>query len=148
MDDRGRGLEFLVGSHGVVVPAALVERVIEVELSPPPPLARAWVGGLGVCEGAVFVAVDLVVRPRAASVPPGRASVEPAVCVMLDTGKRAGLRWALRVNRTIGFVDVTRCARPSSMPAEWQAWIAGAQFKDSTVVGLLDVASMARAFEA
>lgn len=148
MDDRGRGLEFLVGLHGVVVPAALVERVIEVDLSPPPPLARAWVGGFGVGEGAVFVAIDLAIRPRASSGPARSAAAETATCVLLETGRRSGLRWALRVTGTVGFVEVTRCARPASMPSEWPLWVAGAQFKDKTVAGLLDVAGMTRAFEA
>jgi hypothetical protein len=58
------------------------------------------------------------------------------------------LRWALRVNHTVGFVDVTRCARPASLPAEWPAWVTGARLGDDKIAGLLDVAGMARAFEA
>jgi chemotaxis signal transduction protein len=148
MDERGRGLEFTVGSHSIVVPAALVERVIEVPLSSPPPLARPWLGGLGVGAGAVFVAVDLAIRSRASVSTPAAASSELAVCVLLETGKRSALRWALRVTRTVGFVEVTRCPRPSSLPSEWPAWVAGAQLEADTVTGLLDVAGMARAFEA
>lgn len=132
----------MVGAHSIVVPAALVERVVEVDLSSPPPLARAWVGGLGVSEGAVFVAVDLEIRARHQATQAGMP-----VCVLLETGKRSGLRWALRVTRTVGFVDVTRCARPTTVPAEWPAWVAGALFKDRSMVGLLDVAGMARDFE-
>lgn len=142
MEDRGRGLEFLVGAHSIVVPAALVERVVEADLSPPPPLARAWLAGFGVSEGMVFVAVDLDIRERHQA--PGSGS---PICVLLDTAKRTGLRWALRVTRTVGFVDVTRCARPPTLPAEWPAWVAGALFKDRSMVGLLDVAGMARDYD-
>lgn len=139
MDDRGTALEFMVGPHSVVVPAALVERVLEVDLSPPPPLSRPWVGGLGVGEGALFVAIDLTIGPRAT----GRAT-----CVLLDTGAKPGVRWALRVTRTVGFCEVKRCPRSSALPAEWPTWVVGAESGSEVRAGLLDVAGMARAFEA
>lgn len=138
MDERGRGLQFRIGPHGVVVPAVLVERVVEAELSPAPPLARAWISGLGAVDGVVFAAVDLGV---------GGLDAQNALCVILDTGRKNKLRWALRVTRTTGFADVTRCARPSSLPAEWPSWIAGARLNDETELGLLDVAGMARDYE-
>ncbi len=149
MDERGRALSFLVGNHAVVIPAMLVERVVEVELSPPPPLGRAWIGGLGSSEGTLFVAVDLAIgaTPKV-SQKGGSVLAAPSVCVLLDTGRRAGLRWALRVTTTLGFVQVTRCGRPASMPVEWPGWVAGALLEDKSVAGLLDVAGMARAYDA
>jgi len=132
----------MVGTHGVVVPAALVERVVEAELSPSPPLGRAWVGGFGVSEGRIFVAIDLSVGRAGSPAPVGAQA-----CVLLETGTRSGLRWALRVTRALGFVDLEPCARPVSMPAEWPAWIGGAQLGDASIVGLLDVVGMARDFE-
>lgn len=135
-------MAFSVGTHGLVVPAALVERVVEAELSPSPPLGRAWVGGFGVSEGRIFVAIDLLVGAGSP------APVGTQACVLLETGTRSGLRWALRVTRALGFVDLARCARPASMPAEWPAWVGGAQLGDESIVGLLDVVGMARDFGA
>jgi len=116
----------------------LVERVVEVELTPPPPLARAWLSGLGVVDGVVFATVDLNVD---------ETTSQPATCVLLDTGRKSKLRWALRVSRTLGFADVVRCARPSKLPGEWPSWVAGARVGDETELGLLDVAGMARDYE-
>lgn len=140
----------MIGDHGVVVPSALVERVLEVDLSNGLPLARAWVGGLGVSEGTVFIAIDLTLRSEPSSMGgtggTGTTGTTGAICVLLDTGERTGLRWALRVSRTVGFVDVTRCARPSTLPSDWPTWITGALFKDKATAGLLDVAAMTRDF--
>lgn len=143
MNEVARGLAFSVGTHGVVVPASLVERVVEAELSPSPPLGRAWVGGFGVSDGGIFVAIDLLAG-RAGS--PAHLGVQ--ACVLLETGTRSGLQWALRVTRALGFVDLAQCARPVSMPAEWPAWVGGAQLGDKSIVGLLDVVGMLRDFGA
>lgn len=140
MTDSQRGLHFIVGDHGIVVPSVLVERVLEADVSSTIPLARPWVGGLGVSDGVIFVVIDLMLRSRSLS------SASAAVCALLDTGKRTGLRWALRVNRTVGFAEIERCARSSVLPLDWPQWVAGAKFEDNSVAGLLDVAGMTRDF--
>ena len=136
-----RGLELVAAGHRVVIPAALVERVVEVELSPTPPLARAWIGGLGAHGDEILVAIDLEVggEPNAAS--------GMRTCVLLDTGtgKKSGrLRWSLRVTRTVDFVTVRRCARPADAPSEWPTWMVGASLMEGGVVSFLDVARMAQ----
>lgn len=135
--EREKGLEFEVGRHRVVVPAALVTRVVEVDLTAPPPLARDWLGGVGVSEGDIFLAVDLGV-----SAPPGRST-----CVILESARPRPVRWALRVSRSVGFVEVTPCARPKDLPAEWPSWVKGAERGDVGVVGLLDVVEMGFDYE-
>lgn len=138
LEERGRGLELEVGRHRVVVPAALVVRVVEAELSPPPPLAREWIGGLGFSEGEIFVAVDLdTARPK-----PGAA-----VCAILDVPRQRHLLWALRIARSVGFVEASACERPADLPKDWPGWVKGARLVDSSCVGLLDVVEMTRDFE-
>ncbi len=121
------------------MPADLVTRVVEVELSPTPPLAREWIGGLGHSEGEIFVAVDLGTGLGAGA----------ATCVILESPRPRRHSWALRVNRSIGFVDVTPCERPQALPAEWPTWIRGARIEGErdTVIAMLDVGAMTLDYE-
>lgn len=122
----------------MLVPAERVARVVEVELSPPPPLAREWIGGLGHSENEVFVAVDLGTGKGAGL----------ATCVVLDSERPRPLLWALRVDRSIGFASGTPCPRDKELPAEWPAWIGGARLSGSSdIIGLLDVTAMTMDFD-
>ena len=60
---RYESLECLVSGQRIAVPVRDLERVVEVLLSPPPPLAEAWIAGLGLVDDRPVVCVTLAGPP-------------------------------------------------------------------------------------
>jgi hypothetical protein len=61
---RSESLECLVSSRRIVVPVRDLDRVVEVLLGPPPPLAEPWIAGLGLVENRPVVCLTLSGPPR------------------------------------------------------------------------------------
>jgi hypothetical protein len=56
---RYESLECLVGPHRIAVPVRDLDRVVELSLCPPPPLAQPWIAALGLVEDRPVVCVGL-----------------------------------------------------------------------------------------
>jgi hypothetical protein len=91
-------LECLIGATRVEVPLGEVERLLEYQAAPPPPLAQPWLGGIGVVDKEdLFLSVSLS----------GERAPEPrAVRGLLFRGGEARLRWALEVDRVLGLRSI------------------------------------------
>lgn len=99
-------LECLIGATRVEVPLGEVERLLEYQAAPPPPLAQPWLGGIGVVDREdLFLSVSLS----------GHSAPEPrAVRGLLFRGR--GLRWALEVDRVLGLRSIE--PEPDSFPVD------------------------------
>jgi hypothetical protein len=109
-------LECLIGATRVEVPLAEVERLLEYQAAPPPPLAQPWLGGIGVADKEdLFLSVSLA----------GHAATGPrAVRGLLFRRGEQRLRWALEVDRVVGLRSVQESPGMFPMkgwvcPPEW-----------------------------
>jgi chemotaxis signal transduction protein len=106
----------------VAVPVDIVAQIIEYEVGSLP-LARAWVGGIGMFEGRVVLSL----RPVSAQVAPG-ARATKAILLAHETST---LRWAVEVDSVLELVsleslawhqprvvDLSRRWLPEEAPAE------------------------------
>jgi hypothetical protein len=137
MSDEERGLECLVGKARLVVPANLVEGMIELELSPAPPLARKWVGGLGFHGGRSLVSVSLVGKE------PARESARLVKGVLFAV-QDSEIGWLLEVTSVRSFVTVRRVSRRSPPSPGVPTWIGAASDSAGHMVGWVDVMSMVK----
>jgi chemotaxis signal transduction protein len=126
-------LECVIGKAHVVVSAARVRSVVELELSAPPPLGRKWVGGLGTHEGRVVVCVSLV-RVGALTSRMGKG--------LLCSVPESEVGWMLEVSSVRSFLKVRKVARP--VTAATPVWFCAAQTEEKRLVGYVDVELMVR----
>lgn len=132
-----QGLECHVGRHRVLVPAEFVGSVVELEVSQPPPLAKRWLSGIGLHDGAsvacvTFGAVDEAKVASRRSVTGVLLAVDSPLKLLLEVSR---VRSFQRVRRT-----ETRAAQPSNTPA----WVAPATDESGQVCSLIDVTAMVK----
>src|SRR5688572_18964013 len=114
-------IEAIVSGRRIAVPVRSVERLAELEVRGPLPLAHPWVGGLGRSEADAVVTLALV---PADSRGEGRPRTTAALILKERTG---GARWAIEVDRVLGFRQLAvgplpeGAARRFQCPAEWLA---------------------------
>lgn len=131
-------LECLIGATRVEVPLGEVERLLEYQAAPPPPLAQPWLGGIGVADKEdLFLSVSLS----------GQSALEPrAVRGLLFRAGDTRLRWALEVDRVLGLRSIEE--EPEAYPVEGWAcpsdWLRRGR-DDAGDVRRLDVRAAERA---
>jgi hypothetical protein len=114
-------IEAVVSGRRIAVPVRSVERLAELEVRGPMPLAHRWVGGLGRSEADAVVTLAL-------AAPEGRRDGGPRTTTALILKERSGdARWAIEVDRVLGFRQLSvaplpgGAARGFQCPAEWLA---------------------------
>jgi hypothetical protein len=129
-----------VGKARVLIPAEFVEGVVEVKLSPSPPLARKWVGGLGVHSGRALLCVSLLPGAPATSPSPQR-TVKGVLFKVVESE----LVWALEVNAVRAFQSVRKLERrPAPLGSTVPSWIGVAADSAGQTLGWVDVTSMVK----
>jgi CheW-like domain len=128
------GLECRVGGRRVAIPMRHVDQLIEYERSPLP-LAKSGVAGLGLHQGQLVLSLAL---PFAS---PARAS-GPTKGVSLR-GFPLGLLWALEVDQTFGFIEVSA----TELRADLAAWTRDALDGRGEPLLELDVATLLDALQ-
>jgi hypothetical protein len=114
-------IEALVSGRRIAVPVRSVERLAELDVQGPLPLAHAWVGGLGRSEADAVVTLALAAPDSGRD---GRTRTTTALVLKERTG---GARWAIEVDRVLGFRQLAvgplpdGAARRFQCPAEWLA---------------------------
>jgi len=107
------GLECRAGERRIVVPLGDVQRIVELDIDAPPPLASTWISGLGLLDRRVAVVVDVAAAPRRAE---PRRVVGLELC---DTG--AGPSIVLEISRVVGPVR----GAPAETPDRAHPWLVG-----------------------
>jgi chemotaxis signal transduction protein len=134
------GLECIVGRSRVAIPTAAVQQVIEYDVASPLPLARQWIGGIGIFDHRVLVSVALAAKARDLSTPQKRT----AQGVLLRT-LDSEVAWALEINRVAAFITAKVLPqKPQTGPYQLPPWITGATAPDGRMIGWIDVAAMVR----
>jgi hypothetical protein len=128
------GLECRIGRARIAVPVAAAVRVIEYGVVPLP-LARPWIGGVGVHEGAPVISVALVAGES------GRAGGAPSKGVLLNV-PGSPIAWALEVHEAFTFVRVTVQPRRKEATDQLPCWITGADTHDGRSLGWIHVSVM------
>jgi hypothetical protein len=137
-------LECLIGATRVEVPVAEVERLVEYHAAAGPPLAEAWLGGIGIeatSQGdALFLSVRLTRALERGSSLRG----------LLFRAASGAPRWALEVDRVIGLRKVVPGADAHPLPAGVcpPHWLRQARDEDGEPVRLFDVSAAAQALSA
>jgi hypothetical protein len=129
-----RGIECLVGKARLLIPAEFVAGVLELEVAPPPPLSRKWVGGLGFHENRAMVCVSLI-GPGLQGAPRRVKGLHLGV-EDSDTG------WLLEVNSVGTFVEVQRLERKAVPGSGLPAWVGAAADIRGQSYGWVDVRAM------
>jgi hypothetical protein len=133
-------LECLIGATRVEVPLADVERLLEYQAAPPPPLAEPWVGGIGLQADNedLFLSVSL---PGGSA--PGFRELVHGLLFRIGDG---GHRWALEIDRVVGLRAIDGSGEPHRVP-EWAcppAWLLHGRDSAGHSVRLLDVRAAER----
>jgi hypothetical protein len=116
-------IEAIVSGRRIAVPVRSVERLAELEVRGPVPLAHAWVGGLGRSEAEAVVTLALTTREGATH---GRTRTTAALILKERSGDA---RWAIEVDRVLGFRELLVGPLPSTAAHGWQCppeWLVGA----------------------
>jgi hypothetical protein len=122
----------------VALPLDRVGQIIEYPVYPLP-LARRFVGGLGVFDGRVLLSIALARAPDR-----GRGQQRPARGILLDArAKQEGdeVEWAFEVDELGAFVRAT-LVTPAVPSPDLPAWISQARDGEGKLLGWIDVAAM------
>src|SRR2546423_8013450 len=101
------GIRCRIGRAEVALPLADVGQIIEYPVFPLP-LARRWIGGLGLHEERPLVSVALGRPPDRM-----RGQTRTARGILLDATDAREVDWALEVDELGSFVQVTIVSRPA-----------------------------------
>lgn len=134
-------------AHGarVALPADVVERIVEYEVSPLP-LAGPWIAGFAAHDAFVIVSIRL--SSGAARGPSSRRSAKAALLTVRSDAAHQRTRWAVEVDEILSLVHV----RPNALDprvepeGEFPPWLASATTAEGRLVKCLDVDSMLRSF--
>jgi chemotaxis signal transduction protein len=136
-DERQSGLLCVSGRARIVIPTADALQIIEYSVTTPLPLAREFVGGLGVFGGRMLVSIALDPYYVKASV--HRRFTKG---VLLERGSPRTVAWAIEVRelRTIVRVAAEDIAIAGSDAAP--AFLHWRKTLDDQIIGWLDVPAM------
>ena len=131
------GLECLAGRARVAVPVSDILEVVEYQVTPPPPLASRFVGGLGSLNGKVVISIAIDFPWE--RVPPRRVTQG----ILLRAAHADGPVWAIEVSEVRAFIELAteRPLEPSGSEAK-PKFISFRQASDGRTVGWVDVAAL------
>jgi hypothetical protein len=110
-------LECWIAGTPIHIPVGTLDRVIEFALSPPPPLAPRWIGGLSLVDDGVCACLALAGQP---------VGPRPSCKGLLLRGPRTGERYVVQVDE-IGAIASVEGEGPAGLLLEWpcpESWLA------------------------
>jgi hypothetical protein len=132
------GIRCRIGRAEVALPLTEVGQIIEYPVFPLP-LARRWIGGLGLYDEHPLVSVALTRLPDRV-----RGQRRTAQGILLE-GHAAGgddVDWALEVDELGSFLRATVIYRPAAAGLDVPVWISQARDEEGRTVGWIDVPAM------
>jgi hypothetical protein len=131
-----RGIGCRVGKADIALPFASVGQIVEYTVFPLP-LARPYIGGVGLHEERPLVSVALA---RGGGVV-ARSGPRLAKGIRLETGS-PGIAWALEVDELGSFLEVTLRPRAPAQGLDLPPWISQATAGDGRTFAWIDVPAM------
>lgn len=142
---RIRGLSCVVGRMRLAVPIDAVEQVVDLEATPPPPLAKPWVGGIAFHDDRLVVVVSLAgafatIAKRKTEV---RTETTIVSAIILNSAREDAV-YALQIDHTGKFLDaeIVRQQRVRSGTDQLPTWICAARSIDGQGMGWLEPDAM------
>jgi CheW-like protein len=130
------GIRCRIGRAEVALPLAEVGQIIEYPVFPLP-LARRWIGGLGLHEDRPLVSVALARLPDRV-----RGHERKAQGILLQGHGAYEVDWALEVDELGTFLRATLISKPAPSGLDVPVWISQARDDEGKTVGWIDVPSM------
>jgi hypothetical protein len=130
------GIRCRIGRAEVALALGHVGQIIEYPVFPLP-LARRWIGGLGLYDERPLVSVALGRLPDRA-----RASQRMARGILLEAQDGPELDWALEVDEFGSFVRLTVISKPAAAGLDVPGWISQARDEGGRALGWIDVTAM------
>jgi hypothetical protein len=130
------GIRCRIGRAEVALALGHVGQIIEYPVFPLP-LARRWIGGLGLHDERPLVSVALARAPDRLR----GEGTRTARGILLD-GESREVAWALEVDELGSFVRVTLSSRPASAGLDVPTWISQARDDEGRTMGWIDVPAM------
>jgi len=127
-------LECRIGRAHFAIPTEAIERLIEYRTCALP-LAKVWVGGIGLHDGRPLISVAL---HRVKDSPQSETAIK-GILLKVPTSP---ICWALEVNEVFLFVQVRLAERREPRDAKLPPWINIALTPDRRSLALVDVAAM------
>jgi hypothetical protein len=131
-----RGIGCRVGRADIALPFESVGQIVEYEVFPLP-LARPFIGGLGLFAQRPLVSVALAGGTNRL-----RSGSRLAKGIMLETPAAGGTAWALEVDDLGSFLEVTLKARAPAPGLEVPPWISQASTAEGRAYAWIDVPVM------
>jgi hypothetical protein len=130
------GIRCRIGRAEVALPLEEVGQIIAYSVYPLP-LARRWIGGLGLYEDRPIVSVALARLPDRV-----RGQQRTAQGILLEGHGAQDQDFALEVDELGSFLRATVISRPAAGGLDVPAWISQARDEDGKPVGWIDVRTM------
>jgi hypothetical protein len=130
------GIRCRIGRAEVALPLAEVGQIIEYPVYPLP-LARRWIGGLGLYDERPLVSVALARLPDRV-----RGLQRSAQGILLEGHGKFEMDWALEVDELGSFLHATLISKPVATGLDVPIWISQARDDEGKTVGWIDVPSM------
>ena len=130
------GIRCRVGKAEVALPLDEVGQIVEYPVFPLP-LARRWIGGLGLYQDRPLVSIALARVPDRA-----RGQERAARGILLEARGGAELDWALEVDDLGAFVRATLVSKPAPAGLDLPSWISQARDDEGRTLGWIDVTAM------
>ena len=130
------GIRCRIGRAEVGLPLTEVGQIIEYPVFPLP-LARRWIGGLGLHDERPLVSVALARLPDRV-----RGQQRNAVGILLQGHGAYQVDWALEVDELGTFLRATMISKPVATGLDVPVWISQARDDDGKAVGWIDVPAM------
>jgi hypothetical protein len=130
------GIRCRIGRAEVALPLGEVGQIIEYPVFPLP-LARRWIGGLGLHEDRPLVSVALARLPDRV-----RGQQRKAQGILLQGHGVYQVDWALEVDELGTFLRATVITKPAPTGLDVPAWISQARDEEGKTVGWIDVPAM------
>jgi chemotaxis signal transduction protein len=135
VDPSVAGIRCRVGKAEVALPLEGVGQIIEYPVCPLP-LARRFIGGLGLYDGRPLLSIALTRLPEKAR---GQARITRGI--LLAAGDEESMDWALEVDQLGAFVRATLVPH-SAGAGELPPWIRQARDAEGKSFGWIDVPAM------
>jgi hypothetical protein len=131
-----RGIGCRVGRADIALPFESVGQIVEYEVFPLP-LARPFIGGLGLFGARPLVSVALAGGTNRL-----RSGSRVAKGIMLEAPATGGTAWALEVDDLGSFIDVRVKPRAPAPGLEVPPWISQATTAEGRAYAWIDVPAM------
>ncbi len=125
-DNTIKSLEVFASGHRFAIPVPFIAQLVEVELSPPPPLSQDWVSGIAVHDGKTLVSI------RAYGPILAKQTVRTVQVAVFNT-PGSKVRWSVEFSTSGQMFDATLIDFDQQKDTEVPSWARMAHGRDKNL---------------